>query len=101
MLGNTVNYAYIFLESMFWGYTIWTLPLLIIFLAVQKPFFAHETLNWLSAMNICFVSAMIATLYPLIFFIAVFISYICLDVFGQLPNTSPRFKWKRGKIHVQ
>ena len=186
-----LNYTYIFLESIFWGYTIFVLPLLIFFSVTKNASIRNELINWLAALNISFVLAMLANLinqtyayvyvesnyvtpvdqgdklyfllgiifkvlmgivailflfkrfrvhwtlsaltillinwykiyylvdgsydewvtyapnmpgrefYSLIFFTTIFLSYVGLRIFGQLPHQSSWLNWNRRRAHVQ
>lgn len=62
MTYTILNDVYIFLESIFWGYGFFVLALFIFSFVSKNERTQHALLNWLSAINICFVLAMVAML---------------------------------------
>lgn len=66
-MSDIVNYTYIFLEGIFWGYAFFTLLLLLLFFSIKKKPIDEEVLNWLAALNVSFTLAVIANLINLIF----------------------------------
>jgi hypothetical protein len=60
MIADIINYTYIFLEGVFWGYTFFVLLLIILFFGSKHEAIRYEALNWLSALNISFILAIIA-----------------------------------------